>query len=185
MRSCVICIKWGDHARNSVNSHSSRHRAWDSFCEATKGSPMDGSHHSSVELLRLLPATASRYLPSVIQPFYTRECWQWQSRDKLEGITAACRKGQAARAWKMLPSARPWRVKILSRRADFSIEKIQFKLFNWIWLFLQLILKLFFYYKLIKNLYPCDRPWRPIGLCDIKALTFSRQSVHRWRWGQP
>jgi hypothetical protein len=28
-----------------------------------------------------------------------------------------------------------------------------------------------------------NRPWRPIGLWDIKAPTFSRQSAHRWRWG--
>jgi hypothetical protein len=33
--------------------------------------------------------------------------------------------------------------------------------------------------------YPCNRPWRPIGLWDFEAPTFSRQSVHRWRWGQP
>jgi hypothetical protein len=25
--------------------------------------------------------------------------------------------------------------------------------------------------------------WRPIGLWDVEALTFSRQSAHRWRWG--
>jgi hypothetical protein len=30
--------------------------------------------------------------------------------------------------------------------------------------------------------YPCSRPWRPIGLCDVEALTLSRQSAHRWRW---
>jgi hypothetical protein len=29
--------------------------------------------------------------------------------------------------------------------------------------------------------YPCDRPW----LRDDEAPTFSRQSAHRWRWGQP
>jgi hypothetical protein len=33
--------------------------------------------------------------------------------------------------------------------------------------------------------YPCNRPWRPIGLRDIEAPTFSRQSAHKWRWGQP
>jgi hypothetical protein len=27
-----------------------------------------------------------------------------------------------------------------------------------------------------------NRPWRPIGLWDVEALTFSRQSAHRWRW---
>jgi hypothetical protein len=30
---------------------------------------------------------------------------------------------------------------------------------------------------------PCNRPWRPIGLWDVKDLTFSRQSAHRWGWG--
>jgi hypothetical protein len=25
-------------------------------------------------------------------------------------------------------------------------------------------------------------PWRPIGLWDVQAPTFSRQSAHRWRW---
>jgi hypothetical protein len=30
-----------------------------------------------------------------------------------------------------------------------------------------------------------NRPWRPIGLWDVEATTFSRQSAHRWRWGQP
>jgi hypothetical protein len=31
--------------------------------------------------------------------------------------------------------------------------------------------------------YPCNRPWRPIGLWDVEAPTFSRQSAHRWRRG--
>jgi hypothetical protein len=31
--------------------------------------------------------------------------------------------------------------------------------------------------------YPCNRPWRPIGLWDVEAPTYSRQSAHRWRWG--
>jgi hypothetical protein len=31
--------------------------------------------------------------------------------------------------------------------------------------------------------YLCNRPWRPIGLWDVEAPTFSRQSAHRWRWG--
>jgi hypothetical protein len=30
--------------------------------------------------------------------------------------------------------------------------------------------------------YPCSRPWRPIGLWDVEAPTFSIQSAHRWRW---
>jgi hypothetical protein len=29
--------------------------------------------------------------------------------------------------------------------------------------------------------YPCNRPWRPIGLWDVEAPTFFRQSAHRWR----
>jgi hypothetical protein len=28
-----------------------------------------------------------------------------------------------------------------------------------------------------------NRPWRPIGLWDVKDPTLSRQSAHRWRWG--
>jgi hypothetical protein len=28
----------------------------------------------------------------------------------------------------------------------------------------------------------CKRPWRTIGLWEVKAPTFSRQSAHRWRW---
>jgi hypothetical protein len=31
--------------------------------------------------------------------------------------------------------------------------------------------------------YPYNRPWRPIGLWDVEAPIFSRQSAHRWRWG--
>jgi hypothetical protein len=31
--------------------------------------------------------------------------------------------------------------------------------------------------------YPCNRPWRPIGLWDVEAPIFSRQSAHRLRWG--
>jgi hypothetical protein len=33
--------------------------------------------------------------------------------------------------------------------------------------------------------YPCNRPWRHIALWDVEAPTFSRQSAHKWRWGQP
>jgi hypothetical protein len=32
-----------------------------------------------------------------------------------------------------------------------------------------------------KKSYPCTRPWRPIGLCDVEGPTVSRQSAHRWR----
>jgi hypothetical protein len=28
--------------------------------------------------------------------------------------------------------------------------------------------------------YPCNRPWRPIGLWEVEDPTFSRQSTHRW-----
>jgi hypothetical protein len=31
--------------------------------------------------------------------------------------------------------------------------------------------------------YPCNRPLGSIGLWDIEAHTFSRQSAHRWKWG--
>jgi hypothetical protein len=31
--------------------------------------------------------------------------------------------------------------------------------------------------------YPCNRLWRPMGLWDVEAPIFSRQSSHRWRWG--
>jgi hypothetical protein len=33
--------------------------------------------------------------------------------------------------------------------------------------------------------YPSNRPWRPIGLWDVEASTFSKQSAHRLRWGCP
>jgi hypothetical protein len=29
----------------------------------------------------------------------------------------------------------------------------------------------------------CNRSRRPIGLWDVEASIFSRQSAHRWRWG--
>jgi hypothetical protein len=29
--------------------------------------------------------------------------------------------------------------------------------------------------------YPCNRPWRPMGLWDVEGLTLSRQSAQRWR----
>jgi hypothetical protein len=32
---------------------------------------------------------------------------------------------------------------------------------------------------------PRNRPWRPIGLWDVKDLTLSRQSARKWRKGQP
>jgi hypothetical protein len=31
--------------------------------------------------------------------------------------------------------------------------------------------------------YPCNRPWRPIGLWEVEAPTFTRQSAYIWRWG--
>jgi hypothetical protein len=42
-----------------------------------------------------------------------------------------------------------------------------------------------FLIKVKRLSYSCNRPWRPIGLWDVQALTFSRQSAHRWRWRQP
>jgi hypothetical protein len=35
----------------------------------------------------------------------------------------------------------------------------------------------------VKVKLPCKRPWRLIGLWEVEAPTFSRQSAHRWRWG--
>jgi hypothetical protein len=31
--------------------------------------------------------------------------------------------------------------------------------------------------------YPCNRPWKPIGLWDVEVPIFSRKSAHRWPWG--
>jgi hypothetical protein len=31
--------------------------------------------------------------------------------------------------------------------------------------------------------YPCYRPWRPIGLREVEAPTFLRQTANRWRQG--
>jgi hypothetical protein len=33
--------------------------------------------------------------------------------------------------------------------------------------------------------YTCNTPWRHIGLWDVEAPTFSRQSAYRWWWLQP
>jgi hypothetical protein len=35
----------------------------------------------------------------------------------------------------------------------------------------------------IKLSYLYNRPWRPVGLWDVEAPTFSRESAHRCRWG--
>jgi hypothetical protein len=32
-----------------------------------------------------------------------------------------------------------------------------------------------------KYSYPCNRPWRPVRLWDVKHSTFSRQLAHRWQ----
>jgi hypothetical protein len=37
-------------------------------------------------------------------------------------------------------------------------------------------------YIYLKRSYPHNRPWRPIGLWDVKDPTLSRQSAHRWLW---
>jgi hypothetical protein len=41
------------------------------------------------------------------------------------------------------------------------------------------------FYKITRRHIPVasNRPWRPIGLWDVEAPTFSRQSAHRWRRG--
>jgi hypothetical protein len=33
----------------------------------------------------------------------------------------------------------------------------------------------------VKVKFPLYRPWRPLGLWEVEAPTFSRQSAHRWR----
>jgi hypothetical protein len=33
--------------------------------------------------------------------------------------------------------------------------------------------------------YPLNRPWRPTELWVVECPTFSKQSTHRWQWGQP
>jgi hypothetical protein len=47
-----------------------------------------------------------------------------------------------------------------------------------IYLSINVIIFIFYIYS-----YPCKRPWRPIGMWDVEAPTFSRQSAHRWLWG--
>jgi hypothetical protein len=39
-------------------------------------------------------------------------------------------------------------------------------------------------YYMVKRLrYPCYRPWRPIGLREVKAPTLLKQTANRWRQG--
>jgi hypothetical protein len=45
------------------------------------------------------------------------------------------------------------------------------------------ILSLFEIKIKLNGSYPCNRLWRPIGLKDVEAPTFSRQSAYIWRWG--
>jgi hypothetical protein len=33
------------------------------------------------------------------------------------------------------------------------------------------------------KLYPCNSLWKPTRFWDVEAPTFSRQSAHRWWWG--
>jgi hypothetical protein len=35
----------------------------------------------------------------------------------------------------------------------------------------------------VKYSYPLNRLWRPVGLFDVKDLTLSSPSDHRWQWG--
>jgi hypothetical protein len=53
-------------------------------------------------------------------------------------------------------------------------------IFRWLW-----CTWLHSYCKQVKSkyIYPCNSPWRPIGLWDVEAPTFSRRLFHRW-WGQ-
>jgi hypothetical protein len=32
-------------------------------------------------------------------------------------------------------------------------------------------------------MYPCNRPWRPLGLREVEAPTLLRQMANRWRQG--
>jgi hypothetical protein len=46
-------------------------------------------------------------------------------------------------------------------------------------------LKLNCYFRVCRwkvKLYPCNWSLRPLGLWDIEAPTYSRQSAHRWQW---
>jgi hypothetical protein len=36
--------------------------------------------------------------------------------------------------------------------------------------------------RLFRWSYSFDRPWRPTGLWNVEAPTFSKISAHRWRW---
>jgi hypothetical protein len=38
-------------------------------------------------------------------------------------------------------------------------------------------------HKLKVKRFPCSRPWRPIGLREVKAPTLLRQTANRWRQG--
>jgi hypothetical protein len=37
--------------------------------------------------------------------------------------------------------------------------------------------------RMKRQSYHFNRQWRPIGLWDVEARTFSRQPAHWWRWG--
>jgi hypothetical protein len=50
------------------------------------------------------------------------------------------------------------------------------------YLLLFTILELYCMIRKIKR-YPCYRPWRPLGLREVEAPTFLRQTANRWRQG--
>jgi hypothetical protein len=66
-------------------------------------------------------------------------------------------------------------------------KEIQHHIWGWENIILTGLIRTFLQFPQLKGRkresYPCNRPWRPIGLWDVEAPKFSRQSAHRWRWG--
>jgi hypothetical protein len=42
---------------------------------------------------------------------------------------------------------------------------------------------LYQYFRKEREIYPCYRPWRPLGLREVEAPTLLRQTANRWRQG--
>jgi hypothetical protein len=67
-----------------------------------------------------------------------------------------------------------------------AISGISFLHWRWSWRMQFLSSKLISFIPLLRGKrqsYPCNRPWRPIGMWEVEAPTFFRESVHRWRRG--